>query len=340
MLNVKDIGGKGVGGSGDAELLQTALEMSKCVYVPEGVWEFDHLKYRDGNYIIGDGRATEFRPATCFMKGEDADVERRYYGGGERFFVYGPGKTATGSIGLDMRGCSNFSWRNIQVQNFERGVVQGGIASYYNDYDKFDQGSVGIGFDSGPLANENTVRVSRVVDCDIGTRDNGTSGNGYIRMPIETFTQYAHLITGAAAVGTSIRDSRIENPAGVAAAIYINANAQDTEVSGERIMGCEFGVVDLGIRTKRPGRHFYRIVEANFIPMGSGTGDLLIPFDGVEDGDGIFVTLDKNTPAGIAISPIPYVGPNYLYNRCLYVGSGIVDPGPLMVRVDVFKRDS
>lgn len=233
--NVLDYGADPTGTADSTAAIQAALDASSGVYLPSGTYKTTAaLNFNTNNFMFGDGNSSKIvsthNGSIIAGKGVTPYAGtnvRRYRGGGRDFFITGPGVASTSSIGLDMRGCSEFKWFNVPISEVYTGVRQGnGYATFYNEYYACDISTVHYGYLNDELGNENLVSGGRVNGSVTGTSDSNCSHNVYVKLAIETFTT-GHLTVSPTSVAIQYISSRLE---GGTTGILIDSSSQDTVV--------------------------------------------------------------------------------------------------------------
>jgi hypothetical protein len=255
-VSVKDFGAIGDGITDDTTAIQNALDSSSGILLPVGTYKISApLRFNTANFLYGEGSGTVINATHngAIIRGNavtpySGTNVRRYRGGGSNFTITGPGVASTSSIGLDMRGCSQFKWYNVNINNVYTGVRHGdGYATFYNEYHACDIGTVYYGYLNDTLGNENLVVGGRVNACTIGTSDSDCSHNVYIKCAIEVFTT-GHRTVAPTSVCIQYISSRLESGT---TGILIDASSQDTVVMHPQYQALTTEVVNNGATTIR-----------------------------------------------------------------------------------------
>lgn len=359
-VSVKDFGATGDGTTDDTAAIQAALDAFTGVHLPEGDYKVTAtLKLNDNNFIFGEGRGsliTSTHNGAVFAGKAVTPAAgtnvRRYSGGGSNFMIYGPGIASTGSIGLDMRGCTMFKWFDVLIQNINTGVIQGGgYSSYYNEYYGVDISTVSYGYYNDALGNENLVVGGRVNDCTTGTRDADNSHNKYIGLAIEVFTN-GHLTTSPACSYIQYINSRLENVPTTGTAFNISSDSQDTTIIAPAMIGVSTEISNTGLRANilasewftiasgtRIKGHFSQVVTQTIAPLAAGAHrqeSFTVP--NVAAGNSVFFTAPSSWPGGLIAGPVMNGGTNTVYVQLYNPTGSTITPSSASYTFDIWKH--
>lgn len=357
--NVLDFGAVGNGTTDDTAAIQAAMDAATSVYLPAATYKITApLRMNDNNFVFGDSLATTIVSTHngAIFAGKSVTPAsgtnvRRYRGGGRDLKLTGPGVAQTSSIGLDMRGCTQFKWFNIYVTDVYTGVRQGdGYSGYYNEYYAFNLKDIVNGFYNTTLANENTVFGGRIDGCTIGTYDADNSHNKYFGLSIENFVTYGHQIASPTSQYTTLIGSRLENLAAGGTGIIIDASAQSTFIFGPAIVNTTTPITDAGAGTnfiadaqwKINGgsvtQKYFRVTATlNFSTILAGDStDIAISAPGMLPTDSAFVTPPATLEAGLIAMAVP--SSNQVYVRLANVTGSPIDPASATFTVDIWKH--
>jgi hypothetical protein len=332
--SVKDFGAIGNGIVDDTTAIQNALDACSGVLLPIGTYKITApLRFNNDNFLYGEGHGSVINATQndAIIKGNavtpiSGTGIRRYRGGGRDFSIAGPGIASTGSIGLDMRGCSQFKWFNVGISSVYTGVRQGNnYATFYNEYHACDISAVHYGYLNDTLGNENLVVGGRVNDSVIGTSDSDCSHNVYIKCAIEVFTT-GHLTVSPASVCIQYISSRLESGT---TGVLIDASSQDTVLMYPQYETLTTEVTDNGTYTIRFDNLGLKTRNGSLItciskqkinkaigPIGAGavsqisftltppTGTSFLP------GDTATITLPQSWPGTLMAAPLMTGGTN------------------------------
>lgn len=325
--NVIDFGADPTGAADSTSAIQSALDSFSCVTLPSGTYKISSpLQFNTSNFLMGQGTSSILNATHngAIIAGKSVTPSsgtnvRRYRGGGSNFTINGPGAGAnTSSIGLDMRGCSQFKWFDIWITNVYTGVKQGdNYSTYYNEFYACDIQYVYYGYDNSTLGNENLVVGGRVNDCSIGTRDSDCSHNVYVKLAIELFTT-GHKTISPAAVSIQYITSRLESGT---TGVLIDATAQDTTIISPQYQTVTTAVTNngsttirfdnLGVKTRYGSLVTCAAIQTINQAIGpiSATTSLQISFSltaipgtSIVPGDSVSITLPSTWPSTLVAS--------------------------------------
>jgi hypothetical protein len=359
-VSVKDFGAIGDNVADDTVAIQAALDAFKGIHIPQGNYKITApLNLNDNNFIFGEGRGsilTSTHNGPVFQGKAVTPASgtnvRRFSGGGSNFMIYGPGVASTGSIGLDMRGCTMFKWFDVLIQNINTGVFQGGgYSTYYNEYYGVDISTVEFGYYSDSLGNENLVVGGRVNDCTTGTRDADNSHNKYIGLAIEVFTN-GHLTTSPACSYITYISSRLENVPTTGTAFNISSDSQDTTIIAPAMIGVSTELSNSGLRLNmlasewfaiasgtRIKGHFSQVVTQTIAPLAAGAvRQELFTVPNVAVGNSIFFTAPASWPAGLVAGPVINGGTNTVYVQLYNPTVSTITPSSANYIFDIWKH--
>lgn len=335
--NILDYGADPTGVEDSTTAIQAALDDSSAIVIPIGNFKITStLNMNTGNFIFGMGRdsiiTSTYDGGAIAGKGvtpSSGTNVRRYSGGGSNFTLIGPTPSASGSIALDMRGCSSFKWTNLTIQQFQNAVSQGdNYSTYYNEYYGVMISDVTIGYYNTALANENLVVGGKIGTCISGTIDSENSHNKYVGLAIEVFTT-GHTISGNTAVGITYISSRLE---GGTTGISINSQAQSSIIIAPYFQTVTTNVDDNGQHTSRFDEYGIKIRGSSLLsaiskqtinqaigPISAGTIQQILfnvsSVDGysVLPGDAVFITVPSTWPNTLIAGQALIGGTNSVY---------------------------
>lgn len=356
-VSVKDFGAVGDGVADDTAAIQAALDESKGVYFPQGTYKITSaLNMSSDSYVFGCGRSSVIQSTHngAIFQGKNVTPAsgtnvRVYRGGGTDLYLIGPGSGLGASIGLDMRGCSQFKWYNIGIQDVNSGVVQGdGYSTYYNEYYATDIANVVFGYYNTQLANENTVFGGRVLNSTIGTQDSDNSHNKYIGVAVEGWITAGHKVAAPTAQYISFISSRLENAGGTG--IVIDATAQATYILAPAFQSLSTNINNAGDGTTVVSdvnwtinsgttitKHQSITATLDFSSISANTSqDIFVANTGSTVNDSVFVTPNPSVASNLMFMAIPATGGVYV--RCANVSTGAIDPASQSFRIDIWQH--